>query len=229
MKKYIYLSDAEQNSNGTYNYFNKKISDMLKNELTNAKNVVFVPAKTDENIVLKNSETYFNCLVNAGVKLESYETLLNINSPEECEKIIKNADIVFLLGGMPSIQKKFIEDKKISEAIFNKNIICGLSAGAMLMSDYALCIRFFEDMSKVEIVKGYRLYDVNIIPHFNFFSNIDRVKKDFKEVSSKYKNVVFMADDTALLIKQNKPYLINDNAYIYKSNKMQKVKIDKYN
>lgn len=224
MGKYIMLSSTNDGLG-----FNNQISEMFNKECINVKTIAFVPARFNgtENIMM-NAYKVMRSIKKLSLKIEGFFVCLPEISSVNCKKWIKKADMIFLMGGLPEQQMQFMKDKQILELVKRKDLIAGVSAGAMNLSTNAICVRD-ADYSKLEVYNTLNLADIYLCPHYHLKNSTKEEIDDYFEASKKYKPIFYLADDTALLAKDNKLYLVGKNAFVGKKNKMLKYKIKKDN
>ena len=97
---------------------------------------------------------------------------------EEAKDIINNCDIIFLLGGSPDLQMKFIDNYELGELIRTVKIIMGVSAGAMNQGSRVIYIDDYDNF-ELKDYPGLNFTDVNVYPHYDLNNQdcLDEVKK----------------------------------------------------
>lgn len=225
MKKYILFSGTIKKGIKklyTYKIFSKNIENLIKQECKNVQNIAVIQAYfNNEELSLKKLKKYKNTFKKAGLKIKTFNVLLKNMKQEECKKLIDAADMVFLAGGFPEQQMQFINEKNLLPSLNKKEIIIGGSAGAMNLGQKSLCVTD-PDYENLQIFEALNFAPINIVPHYRFQNTQPETLKDFYKVSKEYDNVFFMADDTAVMFKENNFYIAGDNLYISKSNKIEK-------
>ena len=96
MKCYILSGMDEKND---YNFY-KEIGDLLKKELSEYKNIVYIsayPNNFEKNIELAKTEKFSNI----GISFENSIVLDYSYTKENAKEIIKNNELIFLYGGDP--------------------------------------------------------------------------------------------------------------------------------
>lgn len=72
---------------------------------------------------------------------------------------IRNASVVFLMGGMTPVQFKFLKENELDEVLRKyQGCVLGLSAGAINMAKISICTRSGGD-DKTEIYELYKLFE----------------------------------------------------------------------
>ena len=150
MKCYILSGMDEKND---YNFY-KEIGDLLKKELSEYKNIVYIsayPNNFEKNIELAKSEKFSNI----GISFENSIVLDYSYTKENAKEIIKNNELIFLYGGDPYQQMKFMQEYDLIELLRNKVLIT-LSAGSINLCEDAICTKD-EDFS---VTSKFRRYGI---------------------------------------------------------------------
>ena len=133
MKNIILLSGPDKTK-----YFSEEISNIIKGKVNNPINMVVIPADPDN--YTKNDKQFNGNESVVGVFRTFKKIFSNLNillldnrvNPEDGIKHLKNADIIYLLGGNPFVQLKYLRSTKFDNIIRNTSaLIIGVSAGAM--------------------------------------------------------------------------------------------------
>ena len=140
MITYIFSAfDKDIRFNAVANYF--------KNDMGGYKNIVFVLANFEN---MEKVNDYANIDVTwfkeIGINLTGI-TVLNEKMPKEkMINSIKNADIIFLMGGDTLKQNKFLMKNDLKPIIKKfKKVFIGISAGAINLSNISLCSKEEEE------------------------------------------------------------------------------------
>ena len=151
MKCYILSGMDEKND---YNFY-REIGDLLKKELSEYKNIVYISAYQDnfeKNIELAKSKKF----TNIGINFENSIVLDYSYTKEKAKEITKNNELFFLYGGDPYQQMKFMQEYDLIELLRNK-ILITLSAGSINLCEDAICTKD-EDFSVTTRYKRYGIY-----------------------------------------------------------------------
>ena len=151
MKCYILSGMDEKND---YNFY-REIGDLLKKELSEYKNIVYISAYPDnfeKNIELVKSKKF----TNIGINFENSIVLDYSYTKEKAKEITKNNELFFLYGGDPYQQMKFMQEYDLIELLRNK-ILITLSAGSINLCEDAICTKD-EDFSVTTRYKRYGIY-----------------------------------------------------------------------
>ena len=212
MKKLMLIGGGEV-GRGKSNYETKEIDEeIVKMTEKDNPNFLFI------GLASSFSDSYYDTMKKIYKELGCTPVYLKkknmINNPDLVEEKINNADIIYICGGdtikLMNDIKEYKLDRLIKEAYNNGTVIAGMSAGAILISKEgfsdARILR--EESDKHEFVKGLKLIDISICPHYH-----ENNKKDdeLKEVI-KDKEVYGLENCTALKI-------IDDKISVIKSNK----------
>ena len=150
MNKYYILSGMDEKKD--YNFYTN-IAEVFRKELNDFDSIVYIsayPKDIEKNKNLSKSEKF----INIGVKFKSSIVLDYSYTKEEVKSILKENDLIFLYGGDPYQQIKFIEEYDIVEQLENKTIIT-LSAGSINICKEAICTKD-EDFSVSSTYKRIR-------------------------------------------------------------------------
>ena len=133
MKNIILLSGPDKTK-----YFNEDISKIIKESISTPVNMVVIPADPDN--YAKNDKQFNGNESVVGVFKTFKKIFPNLNillldnrvSLENGINSLKNADIIYLLGGNPFIQLEYLQKNKFDLIIQNTSaLIIGVSAGSM--------------------------------------------------------------------------------------------------
>ena len=135
MKCYILSGMDEKND---YNFY-KEIGDLLKKELSEYKNIVYIsayPNNIEKNLRLAKSE-FFSKI---GINFKNSIVLDYSYTKENAKEILENNELIFLYGGDPYQQIKFMREYELIDLLKNKVLIT-LSAGSINLSKDAICTK----------------------------------------------------------------------------------------
>ena len=136
MNKYYILSGMDEKKD--YNFYTN-IAEVFRKELNDFDSIVYIsayPKDIEKNKNLSKSEKF----INIGVKFKSSIVLDYSYTKEEVKSILKENDLIFLYGGDPYQQMKFIEDYDIGKLLKDKTIIT-LSAGSINICKETVCTK----------------------------------------------------------------------------------------
>lgn len=199
--KIRYLLSGQDSDNG----FESNITSYLKKDLSGKKTICFIVA----NPISHGKNDHYAKVVNQWFKklnigLKSYRLIddrININNIHD---IINKSDIIFLFGGNPFTQIKYLNDSGISHILRNfDGVVMGESAGAMNMSKTVYYSKD-EDYPQTVTYEGMGLVDVTISPHFDI-NNKDEIT-DFIEYNKKLK-IIGLPNESAVRISDSVEFI----------------------
>ena len=135
MKCYILSGMDEKND---YNFY-KEIGDLLKKELSEYKNIVYIsayPNNIEKNLRFAKSEIFSKI----GINFKNSIVLDYSYTKENAKEILENNELIFLYGGDPYQQIKFMREYELIDLLKNKVLIT-LSAGSINLSKDAICTK----------------------------------------------------------------------------------------
>lgn len=210
---YYLLSGMDANNN--YNFY-KNVANILKKDLKKFNSIIYIPTYPD-NKEKCDKLAKSKIFENIGIHFNKSIVLDNSYSLEDIKKILKENNLIFLYGGNPYEQIKFINKNKITELIKEKTLI-GLSAGSINMCKKAICTKD-EEFEESNIYDGMGLLDFSIEPHFNI-NNIE-VLEDLKRFSEN--TCIYALEDDAFIIVKNEKIFFIGNIYQIKNRTIKKI------
>lgn len=194
------------------------VFDEFKKDIKNYNQIVFIPScPTSEDITDKYVEMYLQWFDRIGIHFKSKIILDNRIDSIHMIDAVKNASLIYLMGGTTSLQMKFLLENKLIEPLREANcLIMGLSAGAINMAETSiLTITCGHDTQ--EIYNGIGLVDKTIEPHFTLSNFNDELKK------LSYNHLIYgMCDESAIIIHNNE-YSYYGNIYLLKDGAFEKI------
>lgn len=184
--------------------FSEIQKDYLLKSIKNGMNISFVASipdnyeRTDEQV-----DKYNACFSKIGISFDNIYFVDGRKTKEEARDNITNSDIVFLLGGSPDLQMKFINEYELNDSILSAKIVIGVSAGSMNQGDRVIYKDDFKDYI-LEDYKGLNLTDVNIYPHYD--TSDQECLSEVEEVSGIHP-IVCLPDESFI-------YIVNGNKEI---------------
>lgn len=153
--------------------FVNKFGEMLANDLKLRKSLVAIPCgggkeETEAHVAFVEKQ-----LEEAGIVFDK-RMILSADMPqEEQHRYIKDADLVYLMGGYPFSQKAFLEDNGLSTCLREYfGVVLGISAGAMNMSQYIIMVTDGTTSDETRVEEGLGLVDFSVFPHCAFSGDI---------------------------------------------------------
>lgn len=169
--------------------------------------------RTDEQV-----DRYTNTFSKIGIVFNSVFSLDGRNTMKEAKSIIKNSDIVFLMGGSPELQMKFISEYELVESIQSVKIVIGVSAGSMNQGNRIVYKDDFDNYI-LKDYKGLNLTDINIFPHYD--TNNQECIDEVEEVS-KINSIICLPNESFAYIENGNVEIIGKYYETDLDNKMQK-------
>jgi dipeptidase E len=158
----------------------KEIEERIRKDIKETNQIVFVPGYYEVKKVRRAKNIYMPELIKVFADLDiHFKNIICITPNTNNDKVkdyINNSDVVFLMGGNPFHQDKFIKDKGIDKLLENySGIIMGVSAGAMNMSRKVIITPCSDEYPDYDIRDGLTLSDISILPHFNIDGYVPEV------------------------------------------------------
>ena len=201
MKNIILLSGPDKTK-----YFNEDISKIIKESISTPVNMVVIPADPDN--YAKNDKQFNGNESVVGVFKTFKKIFPNLNillldnrvSLENGINSLKNADIIYLLGGNPFIQLEYLQKNKFDLIIQNTSaLIIGVSAGSMNLATNSYYSKD-EDYPESVVYKGLGITDITIDPHFDI-NNEEQVNEI--RANSKNIKIIGLPNNSAIVISNN--------------------------
>lgn len=214
--KIKYLFSKVDKENG----FTKLQAKYLKEDIPNNSSIVFIASLFDK---YERNDSQLNQLLkifsNININFKKYFVIDNRTNKTDAIKIIKDSDIIYLMGGSPELQIKSINEYGIKEFIREKDIVLSVSAGSMNQSKRVVYKDEFQN-NKIFDYEGLGLVDFNIYPHFD----IDN--KAFVEENIEINSIIpiiSLPNDSFIIVKDNnieyigEYYKISKDGVLWKS------------
>lgn len=214
MKNIILLSGPDKTK-----YFNEDISKIIKESISTPVNMVVIPADPDN--YAKNDKQFNGNESVVGVFKTFKKIFPNLNillldnrvSLENGINSLKNADIIYLLGGNPFIQLEYLQKNKFDLIIQNTSaLIIGVSAGSMNLATNSYYSKD-EDYPESVVYKGLGITDITIDPHFDI-NNEEQVNEI--RANSKNIKIIGLPNNSAIVISNNNVRYIG-TVYIFEN------------
>jgi len=210
------------------------VATRLKKDIKNTKRLIFIPSIPEDKIEtshqIEKHLAYFNMI---GIQFEEVVDITKEINNDNLKEIVINSDVIILGGGNPLIQMDYIKKHGLDVLMkdFN-NVIIGISAGAMCMSEYIIITPCSEEYPKKIIKKGMNLSAITIFPHFNI-TNINQKTidndleiieiSDIEEISKNISPIYLLADiPNSCILRATKTrfQILDGTAYIIKDGKI---------
>jgi len=185
--------------------FTKEQTKYLKEDINNNTKIVFISSQPED--YERNDKQILQFLIifsKIGINFTKSTVIDKRIDSTKSKDLIKDADIVFLMGGCPELQMKFILEYDLSNSIKSKKIIIGVSAGSMNQSKRVVYIDDFDDDS-LKDYEGLALVNINIYPHVDLNN-----KSIMKEVNliKEIIPLILLPNESFVRIKNNKVEII---------------------
>ncbi len=145
---------------GSEHSFVNKFGELLADDLKLRKSLVVIPCGGDKEETEVHVAFVEKQLEEAGIVFEKRMILSADMSREVQCRYIKNADLVYLMGGNPFSQKAFLEECGLCECLQKySGVVLGVSAGAMNMSKYIIMVTDGANSDETRVEEGLGLVD----------------------------------------------------------------------
>lgn len=198
------------------NGFTKKQKEFLKKDIKNNMNIVFIASSFDnyERNDIKHKELVklFNDI---NIKFNNIYLIDNRIDSNKSKELIRNSDIIFLMGGDPKKEMdSIIEYDLVSDIKTKEGIIIGVSAGSM---NQITNVIYKDEIDNNILVKykGLGFFDTNIYPHVDI-NNKEYLQEIFEV--SKYAKILGLPNSSFIRIENDKVDIIGEHYYIEYSN-----------
>lgn len=195
MKNYLF--------SGKINEIGKKL---LQKDLVGAKVLVAIGTSNDYD---KNDMYFFSGTEKYPSTISVFKEISNIEkfilldgrtTGVEAQNILSNADVIFLTGGDPFYQIKYIKDNGLDETLMKYNgVIIGISAGSMNQSKVVYYSKD-EQYNETLTYDGLGIVDVTIEPHFDV--SCEEQLREIKEWSKKI-DIIGLPDESFVVVSDN--------------------------
>lgn len=180
--------------------FSKSQADCLKEEIESNLNIIFIASIFGDyernNEQFNRYISFFNAI---NISFENSGIIDNRTNIENALELIKNANIIFLMGGSPELQMKSIIKYNLIKYFDNNKLYIGLSAGSMNQSKRVIYKDEFKNY-EIQDYNGLGLINVNIFPHFDV-NDINLLKESF-EICNKIP-LILLPNESFIRIKNN--------------------------
>ena len=180
--------------------FSVSQANCLKEEIKTNSNIIFIASIFDN---YERNDEQFNRFINyfnaINVVFKNSVIIDNRTAIKEANEFVKNADIIFLMGGSPELQMKSIIEYDLVKYFDKNKIYIGLSAGSMNQSKRVVYKDEFRNY-EIRDYKGLGLINVNIYPHLDL-DDINFLKEAF-EISN-YIPLILLPSESFIRIKDN--------------------------
>jgi len=201
----------------------------LKSEVKKRDKFLFV-ASDDENF--EKTDYYASPVFKFFDKIlpfKSYE-ILDLRTKSNAEKLVVEADLIYLAGGHVPTQNKFFEQINLKSLIKKSNcVVLGISAGSMNCADIVYSQPEDEgesiDPKYKRYLKGLGLTKLSILPHFS----LNDYELDGKSVlnnlslpDSKKHSFVAIKDDS-YVVDNGEKQIVFGESFLFQNGKYSKI------
>lgn len=190
--------------------FQGKIVEYIKEDVKKTHKFVWIAASFDNHAI--NDSRYNNVIKwfeDIGIVFDTKVCIDDRIIADTMSQNIFDADVIFLSGGDPLSQMKYINEYKLKDAMQKTNaIIFGLSAGSINMADKVVFTKNeSEELYETAKYDGIGVTSINIEPHFSLEK--EEHNKDLLETSMEY-TIIALPNESAIRIENNNYTYIND-------------------
>lgn len=180
-------------------HFSEEITDRLREELKQRKNMVFITARPGDYAQNDDDcDGMHEMFAEQGLAFENHCVIDKRTDPSDAKRLVENADCIFLMGGGAcEEQLDLIREKGCLEALLDSRaVIFGVSAGSMNMA--VNTVDFFESM---EAFAGLGLTNITVSCHHD---PADTWRYEQTLRMSENRVVYAMEDMSAFFIKEGR-------------------------
>ncbi|MET3833184.1 tRNA G37 N-methylase TrmD [Paenibacillus sp. DS2363] len=139
-------------------FFPEKLVHYLQEDIQDRKSLVMISANPsgykDEQVNFDDISEW-TWLNQANIIFDEYHFIDYRMQKEDAQRFIQNASVIFLCGGYPVLQNKFLAEYELSDIIKNSNaVIMGASAGALNMAAKWLSLNNTDEVETSTIYDG---------------------------------------------------------------------------
>jgi len=203
--------------------FLEKLVRLLHEDITDRKSLVMISANPfihkDEEV----GSTERSWLDQANIMFDEYHLIDYGIQVEEAKKLIRNASVIFLLGGNTVEQNGLLIEYQLSDLIKKSSaVVMGTSAGAINMSAKWLRSKYTGYKGEISsIYEGIGLDDFSVLSHFDLENNITQIQGELAPLLEEM-NVYASNKDCAVRVKGDKIDILG-NVYLISHSKIQKL------
>ncbi len=199
---------------------NKPLVEQLKKEIIKYDYLLLIASTPDSyDLNEKYGQNLKKELESAKIKF-AYTDILDSRNWLFSKSLIKNADLIIVMGGDPLEQIEFLNNIDFKEKLKKFNgCLMGISAGSLNLANYVYCSQD-KDIEQSVYYRGVGVTNLNIEPHFdiNDTTRINNVLlKDSKE-----RSFIALPNESFIVVKDNKYDLYGD-AYYFENSKYRKI------
>ena len=194
---------------------------MLQTDISNRKSLVMI--SSNPSSLEADGATERSWLHQAGIVFDEDHVINYHISREDAQRLIRNASVIFLLGGDTIKLNTFLDEYELAKPIKqSRAVILGASAGAINMSAKWICSKNFGyDVESSAIYDGIGLDDFAVLSHFNLENDLSMVQNELSSLSEEV-TIYASNKDCAVRVKGGNIDIVGD-VYLISHTKMQKL------
>lgn len=203
------------------NFFPENLGRVLQRDIIDRKSLAMI--SSNPSICEDDRTTERLWLERAGIMFDEYHLINYFVQKEDAQKIIRNASVIFLLGGDTLEQNGFLIEYELSDSIKNSSaVVMGASAGAINMSAKWLCSKNLGyEVEMNSVYDGIGLDNFSVLSHFDLENNIALVQSELSPLSKEI-NIYASNKDCAVRVKGDTIDVFG-NVYLISDSKIQKL------
>lgn len=203
------------------NFFPERLERMLQKDITDRKSLVLVSSNPLVNEDIGATERSW--LDHTGILFDKYHVIDYRVQKEDAQTLIRDASVVFLLGGDTLQQNGLLVDYELPEWIKKSNaIVIGASAGAINMSAKWLCSKNFGyPVETNSVYNGIGLGNFSVLSHFDLENNMALVQDELSLLSEEM-NIYVSNKDCALRVTGDNIDILG-SVYLISHSEIQKL------
>lgn len=226
------LYDKDENGTRIAHKFSNDngILDLFKKEIKKYNNFLFVAS---DEFNTQATDMYAKVTIESFMLTLPFKNynILDCRTENKVDKLVQDADFIFLCGGHLPTQNKFFNKINLKELLKHSNaLIVGGSAGSMNCANIVYCPPELDgeslDKSFKRYLNGLGLTNINILPHYSDFCGATLDGKDYiKDIilpDSYNTKIIAINDGSYILIKDGKSTLWGEG-YIIENNKIKQI------
>lgn len=202
-------------------FFPKNLVRILKWDIAVRKSLVMI--SSNPSLYELDGTTERSWLDQADIKFDEYQLINYRVQKEDAQSLIRNASVIFLLGGYTVEQNAFLKEYELSDLIIKSSaVVMGASAGAINMSSKWLCSKNFGyDVDNKSVYEGIGLDDFSVLSHFDLENNFALVQDELSPLSEEI-DIYVSNKDCAVRVKGDKIDVLG-NVYLMSRSKIKKL------
>lgn len=202
-------------------FFPENLVRVLQEDLTDRKSLVMI--SSNPSLYELDGTTERSWLDQADIKFDEYQLINYRVQKEDAQSLIKNASVIFLLGGYTVEQNAFLKEYELSDLIKKSSaVVMGASAGATNMSSKWLCSKNLGyNVDKSSVYDGMGIDDFSVLSHFDLENNFALVQDELSPLSEEI-DIYVSNKDCAVRVKGDKIDILG-NVYLMSRSKIKKL------